>query len=153
MPSTPQIIQTPARLTAVVRLLIARADIQKVMGPSIGEVLATVAAQGLAPAGVVFSHHFRMQPDVFDFEVGVPVATAVQETGRVKAAHWPAARVAHTVYVGGYAGLGAAWGEFKAWVAAQGLQPASDLWECYAAGPESGLDSSQWRTELFQPLL
>lgn len=153
MLDTPQIIQTQARLTAVVRHLIPRGEIQKVMGPSIGEVMSTLAAQGLAPAGPVFSHHFSMHPDTFDFEVGVPVASAVKEAGRVKAAQLPATRVAHTVYRGGYEGLGAAWGEFMAWVAAQGLQPAPNLWEIYAAGPESGPDASQWRTELFRPLL
>ncbi len=28
-----------------------------------------------------------------------------------------------------------------------------DLWECYAAGPESGPDPAKWRTELNRPLL
>ena len=81
----PEIVSTGAQQTAVIRLTIPRAEIQKVMGPAIGEVLGTVAAQGLTPTGPVFSHHFAMSPETFDFEVGVPVASTVMAFGRVRA--------------------------------------------------------------------
>ena len=157
MPTTmidsPAVTQSQEMLTAVIRLKIPRAEIQQVMGPAIGEVMATLAAQGLAPAGPVFSHHFRMSPETFDFEVGVPVAAAVRPAGRVVPAKLPATRVARANYRGPYEGLGAAWGEFTHWIEAQGLRQAEDLWESYAAGPESSPDPAQWRTELTRPLL
>ena len=149
----PEIVQTVAQRTAIIRLTIPRAEIRKVMGPSIGEVMAAVAAQGMTPAGPVFSHHLRMDPDVFDFEIGVPVAAAIARTGRVQPGELPAATVARTVYHGPYEGLGRAWGEFDAWIAAEGLTPAPDLWECYVSGPESGPDPAAWRTELNRPLI
>ena len=148
----PQIVQTEAQLTAVIRLTIPRAAIQTVMGPAIAEVMTAVVAQGLAPAGPVFSHHLRMDSDTFDFEVGVPVKVPVSATGRVKASQLPAATVARTVYHGPYEGLGSAWGEFGEWISTEGYKPATDLWECYVAGPESNLDPATWRTELSQPL-
>src|ERR1041385_8346654 len=80
----PQIVQTAAQLTAFIRLTIPRSKIQEVMGPSIGEVMAAVASQGLAPTGPVFAHHLKMSPDTFDFEVGVPVAKKISAAGRVK---------------------------------------------------------------------
>ena len=46
----------------------------------------------------------------------------------------------------------AAWGEFNAWIAANGHTPAQNLWECYVAGPEKDPDPSTWRTELNRPL-
>ena len=64
----------------------------------------------------------------------------------------PAARVARTVHHGGYEGLPSAWGEFSAWVTAEGLTPRQDLWECYVNGPESSADPADWRTELNRPL-
>jgi hypothetical protein len=64
----PGITQTVARTTAVIRLTIPRAEIRSVMGPGIAELMAAVAAQGVAPAGPIFSHHFRMDPDTFDCE-------------------------------------------------------------------------------------
>jgi len=152
MLETPRIARTEARHTAVVRLTVPRSEIQQVMGPAIGEVMAAVMSQGMHPAGPVFSRHFRMTPDVFDFEVGVPVERPVAPAGRVVPGTLPAVRAAQTVYCGPYEGLGAAWGEFQAWMSANGHDAAEDLWESYAAGPESGPDASRWRTELIRPL-
>jgi effector-binding domain-containing protein len=148
----PHIVQTEAQPAAVIRLTIPRAEIQTVMGPAIAEVLAAVAAQGLAPTGPVFSHHLRMDPETFDFEVGVPVKTPITSTGRVHASQLPAATVARTVYRGPYEGLGSAWCEFGEWIATEGHKPAANLWECYAAGPESNADPATWRTQLNRPL-
>jgi effector-binding domain-containing protein len=94
-----------------------------------------------------------MDPDIFDFEVGVPVAAPISVAGRVKPGHLPAATVARTVYHGGYEGLASAWGEFMAWITAEGHMPAPNLWECYVAGPESSPDPANWRTELNRPLI
>lgn len=152
MLDTPTIVQTVDQPAAVIRLTIPRAEIVNVMGPGFGELASTLAAQGLTPAGPFFSHHLRMDPDVFDFEIGVPVSAAITPAGRVTAGRLPAARVARTTYHGGYGGLGAAWSEFDAWITAQGHTPAADLWECYVAGPESGPDPATWRTELKRPL-
>ncbi|MEX2263077.1 MAG: GyrI-like domain-containing protein [Bryobacteraceae bacterium] len=153
MIDTPQITQSATQLTAVIRLTIPREEIRNVMGPGIGELMATVAAQGIAPTGPVFSYHLRMSPDIFDFEIGVPVTEPVSPAGRVKPGHLPVTTVARTVYHGGYEGLGAAWGEFNSWIAANGYTPGPDLWECYVAGPESNPDPANWRTELNWPLI
>ena len=152
MIDTPAITTTAEQPTAVIHLTIPRSDIQKEMGPAHQELFATLAAQGIAPAGALFSRHFRMDPGMFDFEVGVPVNAPVKPTGRVAASRLPAARVARTVYRGGYEGLGAAWGEFESWMKGAGLKPAPELWEIYAAGPESGSDPAGWRTELNRPI-
>ncbi len=84
MIDTPQITETTAQHAAVIRLTIPRAEIQQAMGPAIGEVMAAVGEQGIGPAGPVFSHHFKMDPEIFDFEVGVPVASPVTPVGRVQ---------------------------------------------------------------------
>ncbi|HEY3271911.1 MAG TPA: GyrI-like domain-containing protein [Geothrix sp.] len=153
MLDVPQIIQVAAQAAAVIPFRIPRSAIQQVMGSGIQELLATLATQGIAPVGPVFSHHFRMDPDVFEFEIGVPIIDPVAPAGRVRPGGLPAATVARTTYRGGYEGLGHAWGEFEAWLRAAGHTPALDLWECYAAGPESGPDPAAWRTELVRPLL
>jgi effector-binding domain-containing protein len=152
MIDTPEITESTEQLTAVIRLTIPRAEIQKVMGPAIGEVMAAVAAQGLTPSGPVFAHHLKMDPATFDFEVGVPVRKPVSPTGRVTPGQLPAKKVARTVYHGPYEGLGPAWGEFEGWIKANGHSAEPDLWECYVKGPESSPDPAQWHTELNRPL-
>jgi effector-binding domain-containing protein len=153
MIDAPTITTTQARPTAVIRLTIPKAEIRQAMGPAHQELFSTLTAQGITPLGPWFTHHFRMDPNVWDFEVGVPVDRPVAPSGRVTSSELPAARVARTVYRGGYEGLGAGWGEFDAWIAREGLKPTGSLWEIYAMGPETGPDSSAYRTELNRPLL
>lgn len=153
MIDTPQIIQTAARPTAIIHFTIPREEMQNVFGPGIGELMAAIAAQGIAPAGPVFAHHLKITPGIWDFELGVPVSAPVAAAGRVKPSLWPAMKVARTVYHGPYEGLPDAWGEFMRWIEAEGHTPAPDLWECYVAGPQSSPDPSVWRTELSRPLI
>ena len=148
----PEITQTTAQHTAIIHVVVARDEIQNVMGPGISELMAAIAAQGIAPTGAWFTHHVRRPTDTFDFEISVPVAKPIAAAGRVKPGSWPAMKVARTIYHGPYEGLGEAWGEFMDWMDAAGHQRAPDLYERYVAGPESGPDSATWRTELNQPL-
>ena len=152
MIDTPQIVQSEAQITAVIRCSVPRQEIQKVMDPAIREVMSAVLDQGIGPAGPLYSYHWRMTPDRFDFEVGVPVRQPVKPVGRVQPSELPATTVARTIYHGPYEGLGGAWGEFQAWIEEQGHKPALDLWERYVAGPEVSRDPADWRTELNRPL-
>ena len=152
MNETPQITQVEAQPAAVIPITIPRAQIAEVMGPGITELMSVLAAQGITPTGPWFSHHLKVYPDIFDFEIGVPVPGAVADSGRVRPGRLPAATVARTVYQGGYEGLGEAWGEFDAWLSANGHATAPDFWEVYAVGPETSEDPADWRTELIRPL-
>ena len=153
MLESPAITNTTAQRTAIIHLTIPRSEIQHVMGPGIGELMAVVAEQGIGPSGPWFSHHLRMDPDVFDFEIGVPVTAPATPKGRVRPGELRAARVARTVYHGGYERLGAAWGEFIAWIDTNGHVSGPDFLEVYLAGPESGTDPGAYRTELSRPLV
>ena len=153
MLETPQITQTTAQLTAIIHVTVPREEIQNVMGPGLHELMAAIAAQGIAPTGPWFTHHLRRPTDTFDFEISVPVSAPVAAAGRVQPGEWPAMKVARTIYHGPYEGLGEAWGEFIDWIEAHGHTPAPDLWERYLAGPESSPDPAKWRTELNRPLL
>ena len=153
MITPPSITQSTVHLAAVLHLTVPREEIRTVMGPGLAEVHAAVTAQGLAPTGPWFTHHLRMDPEVFDFEICVPVARSIAPAGRVRAAQLPARRVARTVFHGNYEGLAVAWGEFDAWIVANGHTPAPDLWEVYSVGPESSRNPDDWRTELNRPLL
>lgn len=152
MIEAPEITETDARQAAVIPFTIPRDKIREVMGPGIDEIYATLEDQGIEPAGPLFSHHLRMDPDTFDFELGVPVERSVTPTGRVKPGELPAAKVARTVYRGGYEGLPDAWGEFDEWIESSDHTPAGSLWERYVVGPETDADPATWRTELNRPL-
>ena len=150
MISTPEILQTKAEVAAVIHLTVPRSEMMKVFGPAVGELMATLAKQGVEPVGAVFAHHLKMSPDTFDFELGVRVSAPVRSAGRVKPGELSAAKVARTIYSGPYEGLPSAWGEFDKWMKANGHDQAEDLWELYLVGPQP--DQANWRTELNRPL-
>lgn len=148
----PRIVQTAALHTAVVRVVVTRAEIASAMGPAIAEVLSVLAAQNIAPAGPCFSLHAKRPTDVFDFEVGFPVSRAIEPAGRAIPSRLPAAKVVRTTYRGAYEGLGDAWGALCAWIAAEGLIAQDGFWESYSVAPDSSPNPADWRTELNRPL-
>ncbi len=149
----PKIVQTKAIETAIIHFVIPRSELRSVMGPAHLELMQVLAAQGIALAGPWFTHHLRLVPNIFDFELGVPVTSPVKPKGRVKPGQLPAATVAKVVYVGGYEGLGAAWSKFGKWISANRHKSAPDFWESYVVGPEIDRAPMNWRTELNRPIL
>jgi effector-binding domain-containing protein len=152
MLETPRVVRTDVAPVASIHLTIPRSEIRKVMGPGLGEIRAALIAQGISSAGPWLTHHLRMDPGTFDFEICVPVERSVAPAGRVKPGQLPAATVARTVYHGDYAGLASAWQEFDAWILAQGRKPGPSLWEVYLTDPSKSPDPATWRTELNRPL-
>ena len=159
MIENPHIVETTPAVAAVVHLAIPRESMRDAVPPAIQEVKAALSQQGLKPLGPLFIHHLKLSSKTFDFEVGFPVKAPITPTGRVKNATLPAAKVARTVYHGGYEGLYAAWDEFgkrlqsDGILAREGLSSSETLWEAYVVGPETSSDPSQWRTELNLPLV
>jgi effector-binding domain-containing protein len=149
---TPKILQTVAQPTAIIHVTIPRDQIQKVMGPGLKELLATLGKQGIAPIGPWFTRHLKMMPDTYDFEIGMPVKERVVASGRVTAGQLPAATVARTILHGSYEGLASAWPQLDAWIVAQGRTPGPALWEIYLIDAATNPDPSTWRTELTRPL-
>jgi effector-binding domain-containing protein len=150
MIDAPQILQTTTQPIAVIPLTIPKADMRTVMGPAVTELLGAVAAQGIGQAVPWFTHHLKIVPDQWDFEIGVPVIAPVVAVGRVKPSQWTSMQAARTIYSGPYEGLGEAWGEFIAWIAANGHTTTDELWERYLPTPESR--PADYRTELTKRL-
>ena len=143
----PEIVETAAQPMAYIHLTIPREDIRLVMDPGLSEIMGALVDQNIEPTGPWFTHHFRLVPEIFDFEICVPVDVPVKPVGRVQFGELPAMTVARTIYAGPYGGLGRAWQEFSEWIAANGHTPAEDMWECYVSSPPG-----KPRTQLNRPL-
>jgi effector-binding domain-containing protein len=126
--------------------------IRDIMGPTLAELRAAVAAEGFAADGVWLTHHWRRPDQKFLFDLCVPTPRPIAATGHVRPGVISAQKIARCHYVGDYSGLPGAWAAFSSWVAAQGVKTRADFWEIYLVGPASGPTPQDWRTELVKPL-
>jgi effector-binding domain-containing protein len=134
----PRILDIPAVTAAVVHVTVPRNEIQRVMGPGLHELKEALASQGVTPLGPWFTHHPRMDPAVFDFDIALPVSAPVNPVGRVTNLTLPAVTVARTILHGDYEQLHAAWPSLR---------------ETYLIDPSTNADPAAWRTELTRPLI
>jgi effector-binding domain-containing protein len=149
----PRIIRTAPTRAAVIPLSIPRGPRSSgVMADCGGELIAALAARGIAPSGPIFAHHVDTRPRTLQFEVGVPIAGPITAYGRVRRGHLPATRVARAIHSGKYEGLETAWATLNAWIRAQGHVPAANSWESYLSSPVHGPDFEPPVTELIRPL-
>jgi uncharacterized protein YndB with AHSA1/START domain/effector-binding domain-containing protein len=148
----PVIAWTAPQLTAAIHVRVPRHKIRSAVGPALHEIMTAVKAQGIGPIGPWFDHHVSGDPEIFDFDICVPVSAPVSPTGQVVSCQIPSEHVAQAIYTGPYEGLAAAWNEFNRWVSENGHVPATDFYQCYAVGPESSPNAAEWKTELRRPL-
>ena len=107
--------------------------------------------------GPAFSLHHRQPGATMTFDVGFPVTEPLDgelEAGGITfvPSQLPAAEVATVSHLGGYDGLGGAWGAMMQQVAADGRQPALPFWEVYVTEPSPEMDPVDLRTDLFTRL-
>jgi uncharacterized protein YndB with AHSA1/START domain/effector-binding domain-containing protein len=149
----PEILDLPAIKMACVHVTTPASEIRSAMGAGLTELRDTLARQGVTPTGPWFTHHLKVPDQTFDFEICLPVESQVKPEGRVVMGEIRAAKTARATYRGDYGGLGDAWGRFMAWIGAQGVTSAPDLWEVYVSGPDASPNPSDWQTQLNRPLI
>lgn len=64
----------------------------------------------------------------------------------------PGGAVAHTLHVGPYGAIGAAYDALYTWIAAHGLRPNGPPREIYLVGPGAAPSEAQYRTEIVVPI-
>lgn len=157
--AAPTVADTPAVPTAVVRNTdYPMHEMPALMDGTFAHLPVALAEAGITPIGPALSLHTRMPTDTADLEVGFPVDAPLTEPITlpngfvVVASELPAGRAIGTSYVGGYEGLGDAWGGFMQAVAESGETAALPFWEMYVTEPSPEADPATMRTDLFTAL-
>jgi DNA-binding transcriptional MerR regulator len=144
----------PVTPAAAVRAEIDLADATPWFQGALGELRATLAAQGLAetgPAGGIYA------TELFADEHGastvfVPCRGPVRPTGRVVPFTVPAAELAVTVHTGGHEDIDRAYGALGGYVAEHALGLDGPIREYYLTGRHDTPDETRWRTEIGWPV-
>ena len=146
------------QIPTVVRLAqdVAPDGMPAIFDETFAALVPALAEAGVQIAGPAISLHHRMPGATMTFEVGFPVAAPLDgqlEAGGITflPSSMPATQVATVSHLGGYDGLGDAWGRLMQQVAADGHQPALPFWEVYVTEPSPDMDPATLRTDLVLP--
>jgi DNA-binding transcriptional MerR regulator len=139
-----------AAITAVVDL----SDLLPWYEGALGELRATLAAQGVASAGPAGGLYAS---DLFAEERGeatifVPAAAEVRQLGRVTTLIVPATELAVILHPGSHAEVDRAYGALGAYVTDHALQVDGPIREYYLVSRADTADESRWRTEIGWPI-
>lgn len=111
---------------------------------------SAIAASGAPIAGPAFALYTGDVSTWFDLELGFPVTDPLTgPIGEVEPSELPAGDVLVVSHLGGYDGLGPAWGGLFGAAAQRGLQPRGSFYEVYVTEPTPDTDPATLRTDLF----
>jgi DNA-binding transcriptional MerR regulator/effector-binding domain-containing protein len=121
---------------------------------ALGELSATIAMQGMQPAGPaggLFSttlfHYERGEATVF-----VPIAGTIKTVGRVVSLVVPAVELAVTLHTGSHASMSQTYAALGVYVAKHALAIVGPVREYYLVDERTTSDPNQWRTEIGWPI-
>ena len=154
----PEVTQRAAQPYAGISAWVTMETISSV-ADRIPEIFGWLGAHGIAPAGPpFFRYHVIDMQRALQVEAGVPVASAVDDEGEVRAGTLPAGRFAVMTHTGAPDTLVAATAELLGWAQARGLAwdvsqtDAGEHWGCrvefYLTNPAEEPDAGKWQTQL-----
>lgn len=139
--ATTRIVTTAEVPTAVIRVENHPVgDIASLFEACFDALFPALERAGVRPVAPPFSLYRRVPTDTTDVEVGVPIDRPLDgpvDAGgvRIKPSTLPAGEVARMSYVGGFDGLGQAWGDFMGSIITRGRQASFPFWETYMTEP------------------
>ncbi|MFM8569911.1 MAG: GyrI-like domain-containing protein [Candidatus Kapaibacterium sp.] len=146
-------INVPDTLVAAIPVRIPVNDIAPTMDAAITELVRVVDASGVVVTGDLLAYHHRRRTDTFDCEIAIPIASTIEDNGRVRTIILPAARFVRATYTGPYEGLRGAWREFSEAVKKAGIESDEVFWEHYHRANTPDSDPASFTTVLYRRLL
>jgi DNA-binding transcriptional MerR regulator/effector-binding domain-containing protein len=144
----------PATTAGAIGAVVDRADALAWWQGALGELHATVRAQGLhatGPAGGVFASEL-LQQDRGQATVFIPVQGSVRPIGRVTSAVIPAAELAIISHHGSLADADLSYAKLGSYATTHEISIDGPLYEYYLRGAGETPDEAEWRTEIGWPI-
>ena len=144
----------PATAAAAIEAVVDRADVLAWWQGALGELRATVRAQGLraaGPSGGVYASEL-FQRDRGQATVFIPVTGRVRAIGRVAPLVVPAAELAIISHHGSLADADLSYAKLGSYATTHEISIDGPLREYYLRGAEDTPDEAEWRTEIGWPI-
>ncbi len=144
----------PALQTAAITETVGLDDLGPWFRGALGELSATLTAQGVAtagpPGGVIGNDFFSEERG--DITIFVPSAETIRPVGRVEPHNLPAVELATIVHAGSDDGIDRAYGSLATYVSDRALGVEGPIRERYLVGQLDTADDTAWRTEIGWPI-
>jgi DNA-binding transcriptional MerR regulator len=144
----------PALLTAAISETVSLEDLGPWFQGALGELIATLAAQGVAstgpPGAVVADDFFTTERGAVT--VFVPSAGSMRAIGRAEARMLPAVELATIVHAGSHADIDRSYGALAEYVSDRALGVDGPIRERYLVSRLDTADERAWRTEIAWPI-
>lgn len=147
-----EIVELEPQEAIAVRGDVPAADLPKFFERAFGEAAEAAAACGVQIVGPPFGFYPEMPTQTVAIEAGFPVSGPAESHGNAHRLVLPGGRAVQAMHVGPYETMERTYTELQAWMAAQGVEPAAGMWECYLSDPQSEPDPAQWRTRIVWPI-
>ena len=144
----------PAAAAAAVRAVVDRADVLAWWQGALGELQATVRAQGLhatGPSGGVYASEL-FQHDRGEAIMFIPVEGRVRAVGRVTPIVIPATELAIICHYGSLTDADLSYAALGAYATAHEISVDGPLREYYLRGASDTPEEAEWRTEIGWPI-
>ena len=141
-----RIVTVDRQPTVVVKAKAPFAEIPQAQRSARAKVAAALPSLDTGALGMGCTRWLPPQDGALTMEMGTIVARPVEARGEIVPSELPAGRAVHSVMVGPFDGMGAAWQKLFEWVQAKKLQPAGINWEVYGPTPS---DPAQQETYLY----
>ena len=143
-----------ALASAVITDDVALGDLGPWYQGAIGELYASLPAQGVAatgpPGALVSTELFADERG--EVTIFVPVGAPIRPVGRVGACEVPAVELATTLHAGPHTDIDRAYGSLATYVSERALAVDGPIRERYLVGRHNTEDESAWRTEIGWPI-
>lgn len=143
----------PGQPILFIRRRIARSELANMLAESFGTLFAHGAHAGLPIAGSPLARYTAMGPGLWTVEAAMPLASPASPTGDMQPGNLPAGPTAFAVHVGPYETLPETHAAVERWIEAQGYRVGGAPWESYVTDPAQHPNPSDWRTEVYWPLI
>ena len=132
-----KIVTLDRQPTAVVKATVPFAEIPQAQRSARAKIDAGLPSLDTGALGLTCTRWLPPQGGALYMEMGTIVARPIEARGEIVPSELPAGRAVHSVMVGPFDGMGAAWQTLFEWCQAEKLKPAGINWEVYGPTPSN----------------
>ncbi len=150
---SPEIVELEPQEAISVRGDVAVADLPAFFERAFTAAAAAAEASGVQIVGPPFGFYPEVPRATVTIEAGFPVSTTVGAVGDAHPIVLPGGRAVVAWHIGPFETMKQTYADLQAWMEAQGVRPASGMWECYVSDPAAEPDPATWRTKIVWPVI